>query len=937
MKRLFVALLALISLPAFAQFSPGTILTATALNAALAAPAITAGSINGSTSIYTTGPVTLLGVNSLGAQTSATTQPYTDNSQLVATTAFTKRSILATTATIPMPITGGTYNFASAGSGAIFGVTTSSGAISGITSVVAGGTGYQVGDVLTMLGGNGDGLVFVSGVSGGAVSTATVFYGGTGYSGTPQLTGLPLPPGSRSGNLTGTLTSNATIIIPSGTLLAGARRIGFQNNTTGAFTVTVKLSNGAGGSTGTGVVLPQGASNSTSLTLYTNGTTDVWPEVSSAPNFVVPGTISAGSITLSSALAIASGGTGATTATGATSNLRYLQGASGSVARSVTSKLQERITPEDCGALGDGTTDDTSAVTACDAIASAAGVSLTLDRPYLVSGSPTFSANWRTEGGRVKWVGTGTVSVNGRVDASDGASLFDYPATAHLALNSALVARVPVGWLYGLRDGSLDVSRFMNDAIASAPASGREVFIPVGLWSLTAETVQIGMKNFITIRGANNGVRSNIEYQKAPPVGIGGSTQFPGGGSALQMNAGLATGIQVAAFTGSYATYRVSGLTLADFHLSGSGSATVVQNGIVINGATDGTVITGLSIINMTGATSIGLQLQNSDSPYLANLWINEVQYPVDLSGTSGIRGRMTGSSLGAINGDALALTNQSGWTFTNLSIVQGARNIVLTNSGFNTFTGLNLESLWTGMIVINSGLENVFSGVSMRCWPTSSSAVDPLGRTQASYGLVNLSAVSGGGDVSGTIFTGFDISNGISASTTGGAANPVTFNIGQGGDMLIGNGTIRNTASNQKIVVASAVTGLTLNKVAQSTETVVVGSAVVDANYKTIGKPVIASGFGTSPSIVDSNSANAFRINVGTGGTATNGTLTMPTVAHTWVCNIQDLTTHSNQVFQTLMSASTTSSVTITNYAASGSAAAWGSGDVLSVSCVGY
>jgi len=614
--------------------------------------------------------------------------------------------------------------------------------------------------------------------------------------------------------------------------------------------------------------------------------------------------------------------------------INYLQGGTGSVARSLTSKLQERLTPEDCGAVGNGTTDDTSAVTACDSIANTAGIPLTLDRFYLISGSPTLSAGLRSEGGRIKWTGTGTLTENGRVDATDNASLFDYPVTAHLLLTSALNARVSVGWLYGLRDGSLDVSRFMNDAIASAPSSGREVFIPVGLWSLKAETVQIGMQNFITIDGANYGIRSNIEYQKSPPVGCGCTAPFPGGGSALQMDAGLANGIQVQAFTGSYSTYRISGLTLKNFHMSGSSTPSVTQNGIVINGANDSTVMKDLSVINMSG---FGIQLQNSDSAYLANLWLNEDQNPLDLSGTSGIRGRLVSSSLGAITGDALALTNQSGWTFSNLSVVYGARDIVLTNSGFNTFTGINLESVWTGAIVVVSGLENVFSGISLRVWPTGSTPTDPLGRNQVTYGLVNLSAVGGGGDVSGTIFSGFDISNGIGPGTTGGGANPVTFNIGQGGDMLIGNGTIRNTASNQKIVVASPVTGLTLNKVTQSTETVVVGSAVVDAVYKVPGAPVIASGFGTSPSIVDSNGTNAFRINVGTGGTATNGTLTMPATKRTWVCNIQDLTTHSATVFNTLMSASTTTSVTFTNYNTSGAAAAWGSGDVLSVSCVGY
>lgn len=290
MKKFLFAIIGLAaSLNALAQFSPNTVLTAAALNNALAAPTITGGQVNGTTNITTTGTVNLNGINTFGANTSAVTQNYLASSNLVATVAFVRQSILASQATIPISIIGGggTYNFASIGTGAIFGVTTSSGAIATVSSIVAGGSGYQVGDCLVMQGGNGDAIVYVTAVSSGAVTAATVLYGGTNYSGTPQLTGSPLPPGSRTGNITGTLTSNATIIVPAGSFLAGARRFGFQNNTTGNFTITVKLSNGSGGSTGTGVVLPQGTGNNTSIMIYTNGVTDLWPEVSAAPNFIV--------------------------------------------------------------------------------------------------------------------------------------------------------------------------------------------------------------------------------------------------------------------------------------------------------------------------------------------------------------------------------------------------------------------------------------------------------------------------------------------------------------------------------------------------------------------------------------------------------------------------------------------------------------------------
>lgn len=265
MKKL-LALLLFVPALVWAQcnpFSANTILTASALNAAIAAPCITGGTIN------------------------ATTQGFLDNSTLVATDAFAKRTVLAATAEIPITnMTGGTYNFASVGSGAQIIILASGGSISSVLAIAIPGIGYQVGDCLVMVGGNGDAILRVTSVSGGGITAASVVYGGTGYTTGAQLSGSPLPPGSRTGAITGVLTSNATIVIPSGTFLQGARRIGFDNNTTGAFTITVKLSNGAGGSMGTGVILPQGSNNSTSILLYTDGVNDVWPEVNAFPSGV---------------------------------------------------------------------------------------------------------------------------------------------------------------------------------------------------------------------------------------------------------------------------------------------------------------------------------------------------------------------------------------------------------------------------------------------------------------------------------------------------------------------------------------------------------------------------------------------------------------------------------------------------------------------------
>lgn len=332
MKKLLFICGLLWSAIASAQFTPGQLLTAQELNSQFALYAPLAGATyTGSVTVPTltvTGTFTLPSSTVLPNGVTATEQGYLDNSSLVATNSFVKRSILAATGTIPISnVTGGVYNFQTTGSGAQIVILASGGSISGVLTIAAAGSGYQVGDCLLMVGGNGDAILRVTSLSGSGVAGASVVYGGTGYTTGVQLSGTPLPPGSRDGVITGTLTSNLTIIIPAGTYLQGSRRIVFNNNTTGAFTTTVKLSNGSGGSTGNGVVLLQGTNNSASTILYTDGQNDVWP-------------------------ANSSGG------------LTYLQGSSGSVSRSLTNKLQDVVSVKDFGALCNGSTDDSSAIQA---------------------------------------------------------------------------------------------------------------------------------------------------------------------------------------------------------------------------------------------------------------------------------------------------------------------------------------------------------------------------------------------------------------------------------------------------------------------------------------------------------------------------------------------------------------------------------------------
>lgn len=116
--------------------------------------------------------------------------------------------------------------------------------------------------------------------------------------------------------------------------------------------------------------------------------------------------------------------------------------------------------------------------------------------------------------------------------------------------------------------------------------------------------------------------------------------------------------------------------------------------------------------------------------------------------------------------------------------------------------------------------------------------------------------------------------------------------------------------------------------------------SGVGLANSKladSVTAPTIASGFGTSPSIVASNGTAAFVINVGTGGTAASGVVAMPTASTGWLCSA--FPASAPQAGVAMYSVSTSaSSVTITNYTIStASSVAWTSGNLISVQCRGY
>jgi hypothetical protein len=115
-------------------------------------------------------------------------------------------------------------------------------------------------------------------------------------------------------------------------------------------------------------------------------------------------------------------------------------------------------------------------------------------------------------------------------------------------------------------------------------------------------------------------------------------------------------------------------------------------------------------------------------------------------------------------------------------------------------------------------------------------------------------------------------------------------------------------------------------------------GAGLVQLNGKLLisaATPAIVSGFGSGAVVTgNSNGTAAFTVYVGTGGTAQDGTISLPAAPTGWNCTCTDISTYSSSVFQCRATPGTTTTVGLINLNASGSSSAWGSGDTLNVSC---
>lgn len=277
--------------------------------------------------------------------------------------------------------------------------------------------------------------------------------------------------------------------------------------------------------------------------------------------------------------------------------------------------------------------------------------------------------------------------------------------------------------------------------------------------------------------------------------------------------------------------------------------------------------------------------------------------------GTYTLQGNTSGTATGSYN---VAVGAQS---FNSASLTSA-----FDNTAIGSFTGQNCTAC----------NENVLAGY-MAGLNVSTDSVDTILGYQAGtnasggFGMTLVGAQAGytATAANSDTFVGY-----TAGKLVTGSANTI---IGNGA----GNGTLTNGTFNILMGVRDTGAGGSDTPTAGAQFYLNIGNTII-ADMHT---PLATGGFGTSPTTSGTSSAG-FKVVVGTGGTASTGTVTFnanDTAPTGWACNATDITTTSATVFVTKSVPLSTNSVTLTNYNTSGAAAAWVAGDVLVVSCNGF
>ncbi len=245
-------------------------------------------------------------------------------------------------------------------------------------------------------------------------------------------------------------------------------------------------------------------------------------------------------------------------------------------------------------------------------------------------------------------------------------------------------------------DGQTDCSGIINQLIRNLPPSGGTIIIPEG--DFLIDNPIVIDRNFVTLKGINQGLRSNVDV---PLSGL----KNPGGGSKLLLGkANSAIEIPVLPDVNGRKN-RVSGVNIENLLISGGESS---DKGIGINilQDNDGFRIKNVVAINL----HTGIVANASDAIIISSCWISEVKNSVVMN--HGIQNMISNCQLGAQPGGiTVNLTNQENLLMSGNHIYpDGDINLQMTDCNYNNISSNNFQSYYIGIIEVNDGSYNLLS-----------------------------------------------------------------------------------------------------------------------------------------------------------------------------------------------------------------------------------
>lgn len=342
------------------------------------------------------------------------------------------------------------------------------------------------------------------------------------------------------------------------------------------------------------------------------------------------------------------------------------------------------------------------------------------------------------------------------------------------------------------------------------------------------------------------------------------------------------------------------------------------------NRSTGGILITGNSVVEASSVSiysNTGYGISNAAS----SVRLGEVL-------TTGNSGDGFVNTAPAINVSNLYSTANGGW---GINGVQSSDNFSNVFVNFNRSGGIQVASGASGYILTGQASSN--SGTQLVLNSMGAGAIISM----LSYTLTGQTGYSGTLNFASTISY---VSTGSSFQTINQIAGPsLTVN---GKTLAVNNSITLAGTDSTTMTFPRTSAAIARTDAAQSfagTQTFARASATSYSlngiMLKSATAPTILSGFGPSPSVASSNGTATFRLNVGTGGTAKSGVIGMPTAANGWNCHFDVFDPSSTNLrSQTVVTASSTYSVTVTNeLISSGAATAWPARTVLIGSCSAY